>query len=195
VAGGFAPSTIHATYYDGRYMGWFTTGLDTNGTKMGGGFILDKGEAAFLVTLRRLRLRLAPDPELRRALGGEAQLLVRQPELRLQVGGRPFATPSTYDWKSKTFISAGRENFACAQIIADFGAGLTVAQIQAIQTADRGGARGERALADTSGPINGNLAGFEINGGPMGGDNETQDSRPPSRARAASSPSSTTRTA
>jgi hypothetical protein len=169
---GFAPSTIHATYYDGRYMGWFSTGVDTNGTKVGGGFILDKGEAAFLVTLDDYVYASHPIPASDELWCAKRNYAAGNLNYVFKFEGDP-ATPQLYDWKSKTFVSAGRENFACAQVIADFGAGLTVAQIQAIQTAIAAAIAANNALADTSGPINGNSAGFEIDGGAMGGDNET----------------------
>lgn len=170
---GFAPSTIHGTYYDGRYIGWFTTGLDANGTKIGGGFILDKGEAAFLVTLDDYAYAAHAAPATDELWVAKRNYAFGNLNFVFKWEGDP-ATPQLYDWKSKTFVSSGRENFACAQIIGDFGSGLTVAQIQAIQTAITAAIAANNALADTSGPINGNFSGFEINGGPMGGDNETQ---------------------
>jgi hypothetical protein len=173
----FAPTTLHGIVHDGRYHAWYTDSTSADGTKLGGGIVLDWEERAFLSTLGDYNYASAiieSGDELwvarRNALKANANYVFRW--------AYDPATPYVYEWKSKKFVTPGRDNFGWVQIIADYGAGLSpdeeaavLAQIAAVQAFNN-------SQGDSDGPINGggpaDTGGFEINGGPMGGDNILQ---------------------
>lgn len=126
----FAPSTMHGQVYGDRYYGWYTTGLDDGGHKVGGGIVLDRSESAFLTTH-------IPYFDAARVIKEDGKLYVvtRGTNDLNQV----FAfdddpsNPLTYEWKSKLFVSPGLDNLGFAQIIGDFGQGLSPAEIAALE--------------------------------------------------------------
>lgn len=176
----FFPTTIHGTFHEGRYYGWFENGLiGEAGKKLGGGFILDRTERAFLVTVGEYMYASYNEPideklfiVKKYALAGNVNYIFEWDE--------DPANPNAYQWKSRVFVLNGLDNLAFGQIIADFGAGLSadeiaalLAQVAAIQVFNN-------SQPDTDGPINGNgdmndAHGFEINGGaPINGDTYLQ---------------------
>lgn len=175
----FAPSTMHACIFDGRYIAWFTNATHTDGTLLGGGLVLDRGEPAFMTTLSDYVYAAAVVPDeddmwvVKRRVIDSNKNYVYQWEGNVQ-------SPYTYEWKSKVFVAPGSDNFAFAQVIGDFNAGLTVAEIAALAAETIVIQAANAALTETDGPINGSRSGatpaygYEINGGPMGGDSYTQ---------------------
>lgn len=177
----FYPNTIHGTFHEGRYYGWFENGqLDASGVKLGGGFILDRQERAFLVTLGTYIYAAYNAPEDNRLYAAMKNPLAANASYVYEVDADP-SDPLAYEWKSKAFISDGLENFAFAQIIADFGAGLSAAEIAAIQAQIAAVVTFNNSQPDTDGTVNGNGAtedahGFEVNGGaPINGDTYLQE--------------------
>lgn len=169
----FMPTTMHAQFYDGRYYAWFTNDTADDGTLIGGGLVLDRGEQAFLVTLGEYVYAAAAISDTDEMWVVRRNTIDSNHNYVYAWEGNP-QLPYTYEWKSKVFVSPGRENFAFAQIVANFAGGLSLteiadlaAEIAAIQAANS-------ALTQTDGAINGTYDGFEINGGPLGGDNQTQ---------------------
>lgn len=153
----FYPDTVHGMIHDGRYYGWFSDGLDGDGNKKGGGFVLDKREKAFLTTLGTY---------------AEAAFAVPQTDLAyvsLKSGGINKAfqfnadagNPIPFTWKSKLYISRSIENYAFAQVVADYFAGLTPAQLAAINAEIAAAQATNDAITDDEGAIN----GTEIDGG------------------------------
>lgn len=165
----FYPSTIHGVVHDGRYYGWFSSGTDADGVKVGGGFVLDRGEAAFLTTLSDYSYAAHVIPE-------DEDLYVVQKESAAALAnyvyeweGDPTA-PYAFEWKGKLHITPGGDNFAFAQIIADYGQGLSPSEIEALQAQAALVAAFNGALTSTDGALN-ELA---LNEGPLGGDTMTQ---------------------
>lgn len=172
----FAPSTLHAVVYDGRYYGWFTNSTAPDGTKLGGGLILDWAERAFLSSLGNYVYAAYPIPDTEELWIAKRNPLKANTNYVFKWEADP-ATPFAYEWKSKKFVIPGLENFGWVQVIADYGAGLSPSQIAAVQAQIAAVQAFNGTQGDTDGPINGNglnPGGFEINGGPMGGDNVLQ---------------------
>lgn len=169
----YYPTTLHAAVKDQRYFAWFTTGTDSAGTKVGGGLILDRAERAFFSTLGDYVYASHAIPT-----SGDLWVANRNPYAGLRNYVYKWeadpANPIAYEWKSKVFVQPGRDNFAFAQIIADYSQGLSPSQIAAIQAQIAIVQAANSALVSTDGPINGNSDGFEIDGGALGGDNLTQ---------------------
>jgi hypothetical protein len=126
----YYPDTIHGLVHDGHYFGWFQTDTDDAGRKVGGGFVLDKTERAFLVDTDEYVDAAYVIPE-RTELWFVRRNTLDQ-NWTYQWDAVPGA-PSTYQWKSKEFISVSLENYAFAQVFADFAEGLTPAEEAAIQ--------------------------------------------------------------
>jgi hypothetical protein len=163
----FYPETLHAVIHDGRYHAWYETGEVTeNGVKLGGGILLDWSERAFFTTLTDY-VQAAYS-----VLDSDALWVVKKNPKNLYKNwtfkweGDP-TLPFVYEWKSRVFVSPGRENFAFAQIIADYGLGLSPQQITDLNAEIAIVQAFNAAAGDTDGSVN----GFELNGGPMGGDN------------------------
>jgi len=121
----FFPTTMHGVVYEGRYYGWFSTGT-FGGNKIGSGIVLDRSEPAFLSTLGEYveAATVVPDTGKlhisKKATNGFNFVFAFDTDP---------AIPAQFEWKSKVFISNGLENFGFAQIIANYGAGLSSAQI------------------------------------------------------------------
>jgi len=177
----FYPATIHATFHEGRYYGWFENGqLDGNGNKSGGGFILDRAERAFLVKLGEYMYAAYDSPVDEKLFVATKYILAGNVNYVFEWDEDP-TNPKAYEWKSKVFVANGLDNMAFGQIIADFGAGLSAEEIAAIEAQVAAIIAFNTAQPDTDGPINGNgdasdLHGFEINGGaPINGDTYLRD--------------------
>jgi hypothetical protein len=173
---GFFPTTIHATFHEGRYYGWFDNGtLDGNGNRLGGGFILDRAERAFLVKLGEFVYAAYDVPDEERLFLAKKNLQAGNLNYIFEWDADP-TDPKAYEWKSKVFVANGLDNMAFGQIIADFGAGLSPEEIAALQAQIAAQIAFNIAQPDTDGPLNGNGAmsdqhGFELNGGaPLNGD-------------------------
>lgn len=169
----FYPLTIHGVVHDGRYYGWFATGdLAADGTKIGSGFIVDRLEPAFLTTTGEYVYAAHAIQET-----DELHVVRKNPSAALvnytyQWDADP-SSPRAYEWKSKVFNTPGLENFAFAQVIGDYGAGLSPAEIADLQAQVATIKAFNDALAETDGPIGGNFDGYEIGGGAIGDDNLT----------------------
>lgn len=146
----FYPTTIHAVAHDGRYWAWYETGLDVDGNKTGGGFILDPGERAFLVKLGSYYHAAASIPESKQLMvvGKEQVILNRVYQVDVDASNS-FVS----EWKSKLFRTAGLENFAFARILADYDAGFTAAELAAIQAAIAAAIAANAAQATTDGAL------------------------------------------
>jgi len=166
----FFPETLHATIHDGRYYAWFENGTVTpGGAKLGGGILLDWGERAFFTTLSKYVYAAYSKLDSDELWIATQNSLDAGRNWTFKWEGDP-ATPFVFEWKSKVFVSPGRDNFAFAQIIADYGQGLSpaenaavLAQIAAVQAFNA-------AAGDTDGAVN----GFAINDGALNGDNVLQ---------------------
>jgi hypothetical protein len=166
---GFFPTTIHAKVHEGRYHGWYTSGSDANGLPVGAGFILDLGERAFLTQTSRYFTAAAPMFGSDRLFGCRADPLAGNRNSVYEWEADP-SNPFVYDWKSKQFISEGLENIGWASLIANFGIGLTPAQITALQAQITATKSYNAAQPDTDGPVD----GFALNEGLLDGDNTLQ---------------------
>jgi hypothetical protein len=152
----FFPKTLHAVVHDGRYYAWFRKRYDAEGNPVGGGLVLDWSERAFLTTLSEYQYAAYSIPDedalwVARKLGPAPNNNVV-----VMFEGQP-ALPFNYQWKSKVFITPGLENFGWCQIIGDYDAGLSPAEIAAL----------EKKIADAiayNQQIQGELGG-SINGG------------------------------
>lgn len=149
----FKPTTIHGLVHQGRYYGWFETGVDVDGTKIGGGFILDRTEPAFLVKMLDYVYAAHATHD-----GDDLFVVKREPAFSLNNyvyawEGDPTA-PFAYEWKSKEYITPGAENLGFAQVIAKYGQGLTAAQIAALQAEIAAVAAFNAALTELDGAIN-----------------------------------------
>lgn len=162
----FYPATMHAVVHDGRYHGWYETGVDAGGNKVGGGILLDWSERAFFTTFGEYAYAAYAIPD------DDELWVVRKNENNADKNyaylweGDP-ATPYVYEWKSKQFVTPGLENFAFVQVIGDYGKGLTPDEIVAVEAQIAAVIAFNSTQGDTDGQIN----GWDINGGPMGGDN------------------------
>lgn len=159
----YYPDTIHGVVHDGHYFGWFQTGTDVDGRKLGGGFVLDKTERAFLFFLSDYVDAAYVIPE-------RAELwLARRNSLgqtyMYQWDANP-GDPFTYTWKSKEFITNGLENFGFAQIIAEFNSGLSPADEAAILAQIAAAEAYNAAQARTFGEV----GGMMLNEGMVNGD-------------------------
>lgn len=161
----FYPTTIHGVVHDGRYFGWFKTGTDVNGNYVGGGFVLDRTEKAFLTTLGEYAYAAHTVPGT-----DELYVVKKEPSAALanyvyRFEGDP-SHPFVYDWKSKVYITPGLENLGFAQVIAEYGEGLNAAEIAALQAEIAAAVAFNAALTALDGAVD-DLA---INEGAMGGD-------------------------
>jgi hypothetical protein len=168
----FYPDNIHGVVHEGRYYGWFDTGVDPDGYKVGRGFILDKLEAAFLSTLSEYVYAAHTIPESDTLHVVRKNPSAQHKNYTYQWDADPSA-PLAYEWKSKVFVTAGLDNLGAAQIIADYGDGLTPAEVETLLAQTAIVQAFNNAIANTDGPINGNAEGFAINGGALNGDNFT----------------------
>lgn len=164
----FSPDTIHGVVHDGRYFGWFTNGQDEDGTLTGGGFVLDKSEAAFLTQMGDYVYAAHVVPE-----DDDLFFVKKEPRAGLANYVYKFeadpTNPIAYEWKSKKYITPGLENFAFCQVLANYGAGLSPEQIAAIQDQITATGVFNAAIAELDGAVN-DLA---INECPICGDTMT----------------------
>jgi hypothetical protein len=177
----FFPMTIHGTFHEGRYYGWFENGeVDGAGTKLGGGFILDRQERAFLVKLGEYVYAAYNTPEQEQLFYAAKNVLAGNVNYVFEWDEDP-TNPKAYTWKSKVFVGNGLDNLAFGQVIADYGAGLSAEEIAALQAQVAAIIAFNNSQPDTDGTINGNgdanvAHGFEINGGaPINGDSYLLD--------------------
>lgn len=152
----FFPDTIHAMIHDGRYYGWFSRTVDADGNKLGGGFVLDKNERAFLTTLgsyveAAFALPQTDGAYVSKKSGGINKVFEWNADAD---------NPTPFTWKSKLYIHRGVDNYAFAQIVADYFAGLTQAEIDAINAQIAAAQASNLAITDDDGVIDGS----EING-------------------------------
>lgn len=168
----FAPTTLHGTVHDGRYYAWFTTATNSDGVKTGGGIVLDMAEKAFLVTLGDYVYAAQA------TTGGGAdadELWIAKKNSAAANANYVYqfdadaANPLSYTWKSKLHIMPGLDNLMVAQVRAEFDSELSAAEISALEASIAAAQAFNAALTETDGYIN----GFEINGGPINGDNNT----------------------
>jgi len=128
----FRPEVMHAIVWEDRYYGWFNepVGTDQYGNKTGGAVIFDPGERAFMSTLGSFNQAVAIKPGT-----GELWASRKGTNLLNQVFAWDAdpSNPNAYEWKSKKFISPGLENFAFAQIIGEYGEGLTSEEVADLQ--------------------------------------------------------------
>lgn len=168
----FRPDTIHGTVHDGRYYGWYETGVDVNGNPVGAGFIVDRSEAAFMSQMGEYVYAAQAVPET-----DDMYVVKRNPNAGdVNYTYKWEADPSNpivYEWKSKVFISNGLENFGFAQVIASYGDGLNDEEIIALQAEIASVEAFNDALTDTDGCIGGNEGGYAIADGAVADDNQT----------------------
>lgn len=169
----FFPTTIHGALHDGRYYGWFSSGVDGSGNKVGAGFVLDKTEQSFLSSLGSYVEAAYVTPAddtlyVSKKNGGTNKVYSFDVDAM---------NPLTYTWKSKEFLDNAWENMAYACIYADYNSGLSPAQIAALN-AQIAAAQQANALLTID---DGTLDGTEINsggasgwGGEIDGDGVTQ---------------------
>jgi hypothetical protein len=153
----FYPDTIHGVVHAGRYYGWFQTGTDDGGRKVGGGFVLDKTEEAFLTTTSEYVYAAHTIPE-----SDELHVVRKNPSFTFnnyvyKWEGDP-GTPMQYTWHSKTYITPGADNFCVAQVIGKFGVGLSIAELAAITAAAAAVRAANALITTTDGPLNGAAA-------------------------------------
>lgn len=170
----FFPSTIHAKIHEGRYHGWFTNGsVDANGFPLGSGFILDMREKAYLITTTPYFSAAGSMYGADRLFGVKQNPLSGNQNSVYEWEGNA-STRFTFDWKSKKFLAPGFDNLGWGAIFADYGSGLTPAQIAQLQAQIAMIIAFNAAAGATDGPLN----GFVLNGGLLDGDNVLQT--PPS---------------
>lgn len=151
----FAPDTMHGIVFGGRYYGWFTNATDINGNKIGGGIVLDRTEPAYFTQLRDYVEAAAVVPNTGEMWIAAKVIVGLTPLNYVQNFNSDPSHADPYEWKSKVFVTPGRDNFGWGQIIADYGAGLTPAQIAALQAQIAAVQAFNAAQPTTNGPING----------------------------------------
>lgn len=168
----FYPTTMHAQFYDGRYYAWFSSGTVSSGRKVGGGIVVDRSERAFMVTLSDYVYAAAVIPSTDQMYVADKNDDITYQNYVYQWEGNP-QVPLAYQWRSKAFMTAGDDNFGFAQVVGDYSMALTAAELADITATIVAIKAANAALTSTDGPINGNALRSEINGGPLGGDNDT----------------------
>lgn len=163
------PRTIHASFHDGRYHGFFDTGL-VNGELQGSGFIIDTRErGSFYSTLdfyRYASYQSREDDEL---------FLVRYLNLTAAVDASDIeqweagGSKLSYKWRSKSF-EVNPAGFTAAKIEADYQAALSQAEIDAINAQRTADIAANDALLTNPEALPGPMNNHAMNGLAMNGD-------------------------
>ena len=157
--------------------------MDVDGFKLGGGFILDRSERAFLTTLGDYQYAAYAVPDTDELYTVRKNPLNGNGNYVFEWEADP-SSPLAFEWKSKLFITPGLENFAFGQIFGDYEAGLTQEEIAALQAQIAAVEAFNDAQPDTDGPLNGaglpfENAGIALNDGVLNGDTYLQEAPDP----------------
>jgi hypothetical protein len=163
----FKPATIHACFLEGRYLAFYQTGTNPDGSFAGGGFVLDRAEgSAALSPLNYYAYATHVRP-------GEDQLYVVSKDnvLNNKVSQWEGETNGylQYSWRSKQFIMKALDQMAYASIEADYAQGISPADLAAIVAQNAITAAQNAALL--AGDANDTFNSDNLNEYPLNGDN------------------------
>lgn len=161
----FYPETLRSCWHDGRYVGFYRSGTESNAVPSGGGFMLEPREDGLELTRLNFYAHSVFVDHLTDAL-----FFARTDELGTYIAEFDRAdTKRPYTWRSKRFLSERLINLGAARIDADYGVVPTLAEIAAYLE-QLAAIEISNAALIAAGGIGGDMNGQELDGITINGD-------------------------
>lgn len=157
------PASLHACYFDGKYLGFYSRGL-LNGLEDGAGLVFDPREPlATLTELPFYRYASYVEPTEDQPYLCDYDL-VKNTITKWEGGG----TKRSYQWKSPKVFTGGGKTFGAARVVGDYDSALSADELAAYNNLRNSQISANQSLlaaGDTRGGLNASQVNqYQING-------------------------------